>query len=66
MFEELIIALFNAVAFSAIVFYPVYMSGSFVLFFLVKFVTSAIGIGAPPSPINKEETKGSHLRIQSG
>ena len=48
MIEELIIAFINAVAFSALVFYPLYLSGSFPLFFLTNFVTTACGIGAMP------------------
>jgi len=44
MIEELVIAFFNAVAFSALAFYPVFLSGSFVTFFLAKFITTSIGI----------------------
>lgn len=49
MFEEVVIAFVNAIAFSALVFYPVCMSGSYPLFFMVNFVTSSIGIGAAPA-----------------
>ena len=48
MIEELIIAFINAVAFSALAFYPVFLSGSFVPFFMAKFITTSIGISKPP------------------
>ena len=44
MIEEVVIAFFNAVAFSTLAFYPVFLSGSYVPFFMAKFVTTCIGI----------------------
>ena len=44
MFQEVIIAFLNAVAFSSLVFYPVFLSGSYVPFFMANFITTCIGI----------------------
>lgn len=44
MFEEVVIAFLNAVAFSTMAFYPVFLSGSYVPFFMAKFITTCIGI----------------------
>ena len=44
MFEEVVIAFLNAVAFSSLAFYPVFLSGSYVPFFMAKFITTCIGI----------------------
>ena len=47
MMEELIIVLCNSLVLSAVVFYPLRLSGDFTLFWLVFLTTSSIGIGAP-------------------
>ena len=47
MMEELIIVLCNSLVLSAVVFYPLKLSGDFTLFWLVFLTTSSIGIGAP-------------------
>ena len=44
MIEEVIIAFFNAVAFSTLAFFPVFMSGSYSTFFMANFITTCIGI----------------------
>lgn len=41
---ELIIAFFNSIAFGALVFYVVGLSGSFPVYFLTVFCTTSIGI----------------------
>lgn len=46
MMEELIIVLCNSLVLSAVVFYPLRLSGDFTLFWLVFLTTSSIGIGA--------------------
>ena len=46
MMEELIIVLCNSLVLSAVVFYPLKLSGDFTLFWLVFLTTSSIGIGA--------------------
>ncbi len=54
MVEELIISGCNSIAFSALVFYPVFMSGSFVNFFLVMFCTMSIGISKSTPPLIRD------------
>ena len=43
--EELVVAFIVSTGFSAMVFYPVGLTGSYPLFFLTKFATTSIGIG---------------------
>jgi hypothetical protein len=45
MFDELAITLFSSCAISAVVFYGVRLQGSFVLFWLIYYMTLCIGIG---------------------
>ena len=47
MMEEISITLVNSLVFSAIVFYPLHLSGDFILFWLIFLTTTSIGIGAP-------------------
>ena len=49
--EELIVAFVVSTGFSAMVFYPVGLTGSYPLFFLTKFVTTSIGIGGHLAPV---------------
>eukprot|EP00884_Botryococcus_braunii_P014587 jgi/Botrbrau1/23129/Bobra.0243s0059.1 len=44
MTEELIIAFFNSLVFSCLVYFPTGLRGSFVMYWLVYFVTTSIGI----------------------
>lgn len=44
MTEEVVIAFVNAAAFSTLAFFPVFLSGSYVPFFMAKFITTSIGI----------------------
>jgi hypothetical protein len=46
MLEELSITLVNSLAFSAMVFYPLHLTGDFILFWLIFLTTTSIGIGA--------------------
>ena len=51
MTEELTIFFFLSLVLTAIVFAPCKLGGSYILFWLVNFVTTATGIGArPPAP----------------
>ena len=45
MFDELAMTLFSSCAISAVVFYGVRLQGSFVLFWLIYYMTLGIGIG---------------------
>ena len=47
MLEELSITLVNSLVFSAMVFYPLHLTGDFILFWLIFLTTTSIGIGAP-------------------
>ena len=46
MTEELVAAFASSMIFSLLVFFPLKLSGSFALFFLVYYLTTSIGIGA--------------------
>ena len=46
MLEELSIILVNSLIFSAMVFFPLHLTGDFILFWLIFLTTTSIGIGA--------------------
>lgn len=46
MLEEISIILVNSLIFSAMVFFPLHLTGDFILFWLIFLTTTAIGIGA--------------------
>ena len=46
MLEELSISLVNSLIFSAMVFFPLHLTGDFILFWLIFLTTTSIGIGA--------------------
>ena len=48
MAEELIVACLGTLMFSCVVFFPLRLQGSWLLFWLAYFCTLSIGIGAPP------------------
>ena len=45
MMEEISITLINSLVFSSIVFFPLKLTGDFILFWLINLTTTSIGIG---------------------
>ncbi len=45
MMEEISITLVNSLVFSAIVFFPLKLTGDFIIFWLIFLTTTSIGIG---------------------
>ncbi len=45
MMEEISITLINSLVFSSIVFFPLKLTGDFILFWLLNLTTTSIGIG---------------------
>jgi hypothetical protein len=48
MMEEISITLVNSLVFSAMVFFPLKLTGDFILFWLIFLTTTSIGIGECP------------------
>ena len=48
MMEEISITLINSLIFSSIVFFPLKLTGDFILFWLLNLTTTSIGIGEHP------------------